>query len=93
MLKAAAFAVREPFRVVLAGDVAGGEGQQLLAAAHRVYQPFRVVLGTKGPVEPFAKTLPARDGKVTAYVCTGKACRPPTGEPKEVTEALTALVP
>lgn len=93
MLKAAAFAAREPFRVVLAGELAGEEGQQLLAAAHRVYQPFRVVLGTKGPVEAFAKTLPARDGKVTAYVCTGKACRPPTGEPKEVTEALAALVP
>jgi uncharacterized protein YyaL (SSP411 family) len=93
MLKAAAFAAREPFRVVVAGEVGGGDGRRLLAAAHRVYQPFRVVLGTAGPVEPFAKTLPARDGKATAYVCSGKACRPPTGEPGDVTESLTALVP
>jgi uncharacterized protein YyaL (SSP411 family) len=37
-----------------------------------------VVLGTAGPVEKFARTLKATDGKPTAYVCTGTACQPPT---------------
>lgn len=87
MLKAAAFAQREPFRVVIAGDVK--EGRPLLRAAHRIYQPHRVILGTVGPVEEFAKTLPVRDGKPTAYVCTGQACQPPTSDPLQVRKNLT----
>jgi uncharacterized protein YyaL (SSP411 family) len=60
----------------------------LLRAAHSVYQPNRVVLGNAGSVEPFAKTLPAKDGPVV-YLCTGKACQPPTGDAEKVKEFLT----
>ena len=88
MLRAAAFAGREPFRVVIAGDPQSEAARRLVAAAHRAPQPFRVILGNAGPVEPFALTLPARDGKPTAYVCTGRECRPPTDDPATVTKHL-----
>jgi uncharacterized protein YyaL (SSP411 family) len=55
-----------------------------------VYQPNKVVLGTIGPVEPFAKTLPAKDGPVV-YLCTGNACQPPTSEPAAVKELLEGI--
>jgi uncharacterized protein YyaL (SSP411 family) len=88
MLLALDFALEEPRRVVLAGDVASAAGRALLRATHSIYQPNKVVLGTNGPVESFAKTLPARDGQPTAYVCTGTACQPPTHDADRVKELL-----
>jgi len=88
MLLALDFALEEPRRVVLAGDAATASGRALLRATHAIYQPNKVVLGTNGPVEPFAKTLPARDGQLTAYVCTGTACQPPTHDVERVKELL-----
>lgn len=87
MTKAAAFAMREPFRAVIAGDPAGS--RDLLRAVHSVYQPHRVILGTAGPVEEFAKTLTPREGKPTVYVCTGESCKPPTSDPAAVKHYLT----
>ncbi len=88
MLQAVAFASEEPFRVVLAGDPSLPETQALLRAAHDVYQTHRVILGTTGPVEPFATTLLPREGKPTAYVCTGNSCQPPTSDPAQVRKML-----
>ena len=88
MLLALDFALEEPKRVVIAGDVNTPDGRALLRAAHAVYQPNKVVLATTGPVEPFAKTLPARDGKPTVYLCTGTACQPPTHDGAKVKELL-----
>jgi uncharacterized protein YyaL (SSP411 family) len=59
----------------------------LLRAIHSVYQPNKVVLGNTGLVEPFAKTLPAKDGPVV-YFCTGTACQPPTKEVAKIKELL-----
>jgi uncharacterized protein YyaL (SSP411 family) len=87
MVRAAAFAAREPFRAVIAGEP--GASHAIHRAAHRVYQPHRVILGTTGPVEEFAKTLTPREGKPTAYICTGKACQPPTSDPAVVRRNLT----
>jgi uncharacterized protein YyaL (SSP411 family) len=88
MLQAVAFASEEPFRAVIAGDPAAPETKALLRAAHAVYQTHRVILGTAGPVEPFAITLLPRDGKPTAYVCTGTSCQPPTSDPAQVRKSL-----
>jgi uncharacterized protein YyaL (SSP411 family) len=52
-----------------------------------VYQPNKIVLGNTGPVEPFAKALPAKGG-ATVYVCTGTACQAPTNEAEKVRELL-----
>ncbi len=77
MLLALDFALEEPKRVVIAGDATSAETRTLLRATHSIYQPGKVVLGTTGKVDEFAKTLPAKDGAL-AYLCTGKACQPPT---------------
>ena len=82
------FWLEEPKRVVIAGDPAAPLTRELLRAAHSVYQPTKVVLSTAGPVEPFAKTLPIHEGKPTAYLCTGKACQPPTHDPETVKQFL-----
>jgi uncharacterized protein len=82
------FWLEEPRRVVVAGDPTTEEGRNLLRAAHSVYQPHKVVLGTKGAVEPFARTLEQKDGRSTAYVCTGTACQPPTHDPEKVKQLL-----
>jgi uncharacterized protein len=79
MLHALDFWLDEPHRVVIAGGENSVEFCELLRAAHSLYQPNKIVLGNAGEVEPFAKTLTAKDS-ATAYVCTGDACQPTTNE-------------
>ncbi|MDB6112839.1 MAG: hypothetical protein JWR69_4589 [Pedosphaera sp.] len=87
LLLAFDFSLDEPKRVVIVGDPAKPETRTLLRAAHSVYQPNKVVLGNTGPVEPFAKTLPTKDG-ATVYLCTGTACQAPTHDPAKIRELL-----
>ena len=89
LLSALDFWLEEPKRVVIASAV-GASVDELLRAAHSVFQPNKVVLGIRGPVEPFAKTLPPKDGQPTVYLCTGTACQPPTGDPESVKSLLRA---
>jgi uncharacterized protein YyaL (SSP411 family) len=77
MLQALDFWLDEPRRVVIAGINDSTEFQALLHATQAVYQPNNIVLSNTGAVEPFAKTLTAKNN-ATAYVCTGNACQPPT---------------
>ena len=77
MLQALDFWLDEPRRVVIVGKNDSTEFQALLHATQAVYQPNKIVLGNTGAVEPFARTLTAKN-KATAYVCTGNACQPPT---------------
>ncbi len=88
MLLALDFALEEPRRAVLAGPLDASAATALLRAAQSVYQPNKVVLGTIGPVEPFAKTLLAKEGRPVLYICTGTACQPPTRETEKVREML-----
>jgi len=88
MLQGLDFSLQEPRRLVLVGDPTSDEGRKLLAAAHSVLQRNRVILGTEGPVEAFAKTLPVKDGRATVYVCTGNACQPPTHDAGTVRKQL-----
>ena len=83
-LMAVDFAMGEPRRAVVAGD----DPAKLLAAVHSSYQPHKVVLGTRGPVEEFAKTLPAKDGPVI-YICKGTHCELPTNDVKKIAELIT----
>jgi len=87
MMHALDFWLEEPRHVVIAGDPTSRKARELLRAAHSVYQPNKVVLGTTGPVEPFARTLPAKDGPVV-YLCTANSCLPPTGSPARLKEML-----
>jgi uncharacterized protein YyaL (SSP411 family) len=88
MLQAVEFSLEPPKRAVVAGDPASPESKALLHALHAVYQPDKVVLGTQGAVEPFAKTLPSKDGKPAVYVCTGTSCQARTSEANKVKELL-----
>jgi len=83
------FSLEEPRRVVIAGDPQSGQTRALIHAAQSVYQPNKVVLGNAGAVEEFARTLPAKSGS-TAYLCTGKACQPPTSDPEIVRRQLNS---
>ncbi|HSU56446.1 MAG TPA: thioredoxin domain-containing protein [Candidatus Dormibacteraeota bacterium] len=87
MLQAFDFSLEEPKRAVLAGAANPAELRKILQAVHQVYQPNKVVLSTDGPVEPFAKTLPAKDGPLL-YLCTGNACQAPTSDPKQIKSLL-----
>ena len=87
MLHAVDFWLDEPRRVVIAGDAHSKNFHKLLRAAHSVYQPNKIVLGNTGAVEPFAKTLTAKND-ATVFVCTGTACQPPTSDAAKVKELL-----
>jgi uncharacterized protein YyaL (SSP411 family) len=87
MLQALDFWLEEPRRVVIAGDPRSAKMRELIHAAHSVYQPDKVVLGNTGSVDEFARTLPAKDGPLV-YLCTGKACLPPTREATKLKEML-----
>jgi len=90
MLQALDFRLAEPVRVVIAGDPAAPETRNLLQAVHSVYQPNKVVLGTAGPVDSFARTLPARGGSV-AFLCTGTACQAPESDARKLRLMLAGL--
>ena len=87
LLLAADFASAAPRRAVIAGDPALPETRRLIAAVHASYQPGKVVMGNTGAVEPFARTLPEKDGPLV-YICTGTACQAPTRDPIRIREAL-----
>ncbi|MGO8837732.1 MAG: thioredoxin domain-containing protein [Limisphaerales bacterium] len=87
LMQALDFWLEEPRRVVITGDPTSPKARKLLHAAHSVYQPNKVVLGTSGPVESFARTLPAKNGPVV-YLCTGNSCQPPTQAAAKLRERL-----
>ena len=67
------------------------ETRALLRAIHSVYQPGKVVLGNSGPVDPFARSLPAAEGPLV-YLCSGSSCQPPSRDPEidqEIPQGLT----
>jgi uncharacterized protein YyaL (SSP411 family) len=87
MLQALDFWLDEPRRVVIAGEGDSAKAKKLLHAAHSIYRPNKIVLGNTGAVEPFARTLTAKDG-ATVYLCTGTSCQPPTSDATKVKELL-----
>ncbi|MGK0185844.1 MAG: hypothetical protein ACI9R3_001627 [Verrucomicrobiales bacterium] len=88
MLQSLPMVLGEPMRVVVTGDANSPEAHALVKAAHGTYRPDKVILGNVGPVEEFAKTLKSMDGKPTAYVCSGTACKPPTHDGSTVAKHL-----
>ena len=89
LLQALDFLVHEPRRAVITGYPKSEGARDLIAAAHATYQPNKVVLGVDGPVEEFAKKLPA--GKEAfVYLCTGTACQEPTSSAAKLREMMAA---
>ncbi len=89
LLAALDYFLEEPFRAAIAGDPTKAEARALIRAAHSVYQPNKVVLGNTGAVEAFAKTLGLWEGKPAVYLCTGKECQLPTGDPAKLKQMLS----
>ena len=87
MLQAVDFWLDDPRRVVIAGEANAKSFHELLRAAHSVYQPNKIMLGNTGAVEPFAKTLSAKN-VATAFVCTGNACQSPTDDSATLRQQL-----
>jgi len=81
------FYLEQPRRAVVAGPPEQAETRALLRAVHSVYQPNKVVMGVAGGVDPFSRTLPAKDGPVV-YLCTGTACQPPTRDVETIRKFL-----
>jgi hypothetical protein len=84
-----AFLLGDTKRAVVAGDPNRSETRALLRAIHAVYQPNKVVLGNSGAVEPFARTLAAKNGPVV-FLCTGSACQPPTSDPESIKKLISS---
>jgi hypothetical protein len=87
MLQALDFSLQEPKRIVIAGNQNSKDFQELLRAIHSIYQPNKIVLGNVGAVEPFAKTLPTKNGAMV-YLCTGNSCQPPTSDAIKLKDLL-----
>ena len=87
MLLALDFAMDEPKRAVIVGNLADTRTRELLRIVHITYQPNKVVLGQDGPVESFAKEMRLEKSPML-YLCTGKACQPPTNDPAKIREFL-----
>jgi uncharacterized protein YyaL (SSP411 family) len=87
LLLAVDYMMETPRRAVVVGDPNDPGTKRLVREIHSVYQPNKVVLGTAGPVEPFAKTLPTKDAPMV-FLCTGTACQPPTRDSERLKELL-----
>ena len=93
MAQYAANAASEPFRIVIAGEATAPDSLLLRRAAWSVHAPNKVVLGTLAPAEEFARSLTPKEGRATAYVCSGKFCHLPTSDPVTVSRHLTTAPP
>ena len=87
MLLGLDYFLEEPRRVLIVGDPNSANTRSLIHAAHSVYQPNKVVLGNAGPVEPFARTLPAKDAPAV-YLCTGTVCQSPTRDADKLRQLM-----
>jgi uncharacterized protein YyaL (SSP411 family) len=79
--------------VAVVGDLDASDTRALLAEVHRVYRPGLVLAAAADPESSAVPLLHDRtrlDGKATAYICRGLACRQPVTDPTALTEQLTA---
>jgi hypothetical protein len=82
--------------LVIAGDPADTGTSALLGAAQQRYLPgLFILLRPPGPagddvdaVVPSARQSIPRNGRATAYLCSGTACLPPVNDPQELLHQL-----
>jgi uncharacterized protein YyaL (SSP411 family) len=73
-----------------------GDSPSLLAAVNGTFRPMSVVASKSSGNEtavPLLLDRPMRDGRPTAYVCQGFACRQPVTEPAELEAQLSSPTP
>ncbi len=96
LLAALDFHLSRPREVVIVGDLASPETQALVDVVYARYLPNKVVAGRAPEDEeavgflPLLAERPTRDGRPTAYVCEGYACKNPTTDPEELAGQLVS---
>ncbi len=88
MLMSLSFFLDRPAKLVIAG-VEGAE--EMLIEAAKNFERHRLLSGTEGPVSEFSASLPAQDGKATAYFCLGSECQLPVDEPADLKALLLRM--
>ena len=75
-------------QIALAGEKEDEEMIEMLKAIRESFLPNKSVLLARGEdsaeLAEFARGLRKIEGKSAAYVCSGKSCRPPVTDPKEL---------
>jgi uncharacterized protein len=96
LLAALDFYLSRPREVAIVGDLATPDTQALVDAVYAPYLPNKVVAGRAPEDEEAARLVPLlsdrpmRDGRPTAYVCEGYACKNPTTDPEELARQLVS---
>jgi uncharacterized protein len=96
LLAALDFHLSRPREVVIVGDLSSPDTQALVDIVYARYLPNKVVAGRAPEDEeaagflPLLAERPTRDGRPTAYVCEGYACKNPTTDPEELAGQLVS---
>ena len=97
---ALAWIFHNPLEIVIAGDPADPDTARMLDVVRNVYIPNKTVLfrpfdDTSGitRLAPFTKDMIPVNGKVTAYVCSGRTCQAPTTDPDMLAQLLKGKKP
>ena len=96
LLAALDFHLSRAREVVIVGDLASPDTQALVDVVYDSYLPNKVVAGRDPEDEeaaafvPLLADRPTRDGRPTAYVCEGYACKNPTTDPEELAGQLVS---
>jgi uncharacterized protein YyaL (SSP411 family) len=94
LIAAADRRVAPPLEVVIVGDPGSDETRAMVTAVLSSFHPNRTVTG-RHPDEsvsgvPLLERRPQVDGRATAYVCQGYACRAPVTGREALESALEA---
>jgi uncharacterized protein len=101
MLVAIELAQSEPRHVVIAGAPDAADTRKMIEAFDSRLRPHDLLLLAGGgeaqralaELAPFVAPFAPRQGRATAYVCIGHACRLPTSDPEELSAQLEAAEP
>jgi len=85
--------------IVIAGDPAGNDTQEMLKEIRSLYLPNKVLLlrppGAPSPniteLAPFTDGMVMLNGRATAYVCSGQTCQAPTNDLETLKKLLAPL--
>ena len=90
-LAAVDFASADVHEIAIVGDPAGSDTGDLLSVARAGFRPHQVVALSARPgssAVPLMEARTAVNGRATAYVCRGFACRQPVTDPADLAALL-----
>jgi len=94
LLAALDFHLGRPVEIALVGDLPATDTQALLREVRGRYLPDRLLAQTSGADGGGIPLLDGKgrvDGRATAYLCEGFACRAPATDPAELGRQLDQL--